>query len=146
MFRMLCQHATAQTKKPHHYTPLTLFGTCPMSSTSPNIGLSKFKRTFQKQSTTGTFLDSGVAMFAGRAHCMQNLSIISKRMPPTYHINNLLSLIRMYHSSTMQLFGLEEFRDTIPRQQRDIEPVGRSWSAVELRRKSYDDLHKLWYV
>lgn len=25
------------------------------------------------------------------------------------------------------------------------EPVGRSWTVKELRRKSYDDMHKLWY-
>jgi hypothetical protein len=42
--------------------------------------------------------------------------------------------------------SLDEFRDTVPRQQRAKEMVGRSWGVTELRRKSYDDLHKLWYV
>lgn len=38
--------------------------------------------------------------------------------------------------------GLEDFLDTI----RPGEPayVGRAWTAPELRRKSFEDLHKLW--
>lgn len=43
---------------------------------------------------------------------------------------------------------LEEFFELDSRSTEDEKPVvyGRGWKASELRLKSWDDLHKLWYV
>ncbi|KAJ2538700.1 54S ribosomal protein L4 mitochondrial [Coemansia sp. RSA 1933] len=42
--------------------------------------------------------------------------------------------------------GFEEFFQGGERLPKEHEQTGRAWSASELRQKSWEDLHKLWYV
>mmetsp|Transcript_18261 Transcript_18261/g.23682 ORF Transcript_18261/g.23682 Transcript_18261/m.23682 type:complete len:158 (+) Transcript_18261:134-607(+) len=53
-----------------------------------------------------------------------------------------------FHASPNPLRGLEEFREPkdVRENERTTHNVGRSWTVKELRRKSFDDLHKLWLV
>lgn len=47
--------------------------------------------------------------------------------------------------STALAQGLEEFFEA-PLQEGDKPRTGKDWKAEDLRKKSWDDLHKLWYV
>ena len=50
-----------------------------------------------------------------------------------------------FHSSAFVL-GINDFKDIkLGENERSIRS-GRAWHASDLRRKSFDDLHKLWYV
>eukprot|EP00594_Rhizosolenia_setigera_P015430 CAMPEP_0178957040 /NCGR_PEP_ID=MMETSP0789-20121207/10657_1 /TAXON_ID=3005 /ORGANISM="Rhizosolenia setigera, Strain CCMP 1694" /LENGTH=214 /DNA_ID=CAMNT_0020639173 /DNA_START=73 /DNA_END=717 /DNA_ORIENTATION=+ len=73
----------------------------------------------------------------------KNQNQLQKTAPAKGHIHNNC---RFFHNTPIQLMGLEEFRDTTSRSERMEKLVGREWTVKELRRKSYDDLHKLWYV
>mmetsp|Transcript_4845 Transcript_4845/g.6697 ORF Transcript_4845/g.6697 Transcript_4845/m.6697 type:complete len:151 (+) Transcript_4845:23-475(+) len=69
---------------------------------------------------------------------------------PTAHGNNhcFQSQYRsFFHTTPSILKGFEDFFD--PKDatgKAAVVNTGRSWTLADLRRKSFDDLHKLWFV
>jgi hypothetical protein len=51
-----------------------------------------------------------------------------------------------FTTSSRVCMGLEEFRDSVTLEERFKNDVGRSWTVKECRRKSFEDLHRLWCV
>jgi len=52
---------------------------------------------------------------------------------------------RQAFGTSPALRGLEEFFEK-PLKEGEVRTAGKSWKARDLRNKSWDDLHKLWYV
>jgi large subunit ribosomal protein L47 len=65
-------------------------------------------------------------------------------LPPPPPIARLLA--SSLHTSAAPRADLRDFLDDAPPGQPDTAPTyGRAWKAAELRLKSWDDLHGLWY-
>ena len=50
-----------------------------------------------------------------------------------------------FHSSSKACMGFDEFFDQKEKPGDEV-VTGRAWTAADLRRKSFDDIHKLWFV
>ena len=52
---------------------------------------------------------------------------------------------RSFHRSAVVGMGIDDFIEK-PMEDGARLQTGRNWTAADLRRKSFEDLHKLWYV
>ena len=57
----------------------------------------------------------------------------------------IVAFARYIHGSGVVLRGFDDFFDAKSKPD-DIIATGRAWTVPDLRRKSFDDLHKLWLV
>ena len=66
---------------------------------------------------------------------------------PSASLLSATTLLARPISTSAPRFGLEEFLDLdAPAPESGVPLHGRAWSAAELRLKSQEDLHKLWYI
>ena len=77
--------------------------------------------------------------------------ILGARLSPSIvkqRVGSVLSQLvhqRWYSASSVCGMGWEEFTDRKDKPEDQV-MTGRAWTVADLRRKSFDDLHKLWYV
>jgi len=110
--------------------------------------MKKIKKMFGRLVTSIRPVSLGCVFQSGTlTKCVNSFNIQSNYLK---NINNncIISKTgcqRSYHSTTNNCMGIEEFFDP---ERKAGEPFvsGRSWTVVDLRRKDFDDLHKLWYV
>ena len=72
-------------------------------------------------------------------------TVISRKTAPTSRngiVHHLLG-VSPYHAGT-PVQGLDEFFDV--KKPNEIVTTGRAWTVADVRRKSFDDIHKLWFV
>ena len=72
-------------------------------------------------------------------------TIISKKFAPTSRngiVHHLLGASSYHAGSPVQ--GLDEFFDI--KKPNEVVTTGRAWTVADVRRKSFDDIHKLWFV
>ena len=106
-------------------------------------------RTSAARSVVGASVARCAAPSAQTASC----SVWQQRQPalatsvPSASLLSAATLLARPISTSAPRFGLEEFLDLdAPAPESGVPLHGRAWSAAELRLKSQEDLHKLWYI
>lgn len=87
--------------------------------------------------------------FSGEGCIMKRVGVLvlGSRTRPSLFQQTVGSMLvhRWYSASSVCGMGWEEFTDRKDKPEDQV-MTGRAWTVADLRRKSFDDLHKLWYV